>query len=152
MTRRAFVQKLVQTLKWTMTASLLPFNSSCSASKLKSTSTEDLMTQFQKLTLEEIARRKLHHGRNRFLNPLSSTSPAGFFNVVKWKLFSKNSFKHLYSQETMQPVTIEWGPVTHHRGVSVTFINHACVMIKDIDHYLLIDPVFFGINRWIDNY
>lgn len=153
MTRRRFVQKIIQSFGWTLAASILPFNSACATAKSDQTSREkDVMAKFQDVTLEEIAGKRLHHGHDRFLNPFSDASPGGFFKVMKWKLFSKNHFTHLYDKDQVRPVTIDWGPVKAHSGVSVTFINHASVMIKDIDHYLLIDPVYFGINRWIENF
>lgn len=152
MTRRTFLHKVMRATRWTLLSALLPTGVGCSAAKSTDTDPRHLMSRLQGLSLEEIARRKLHHGRDRFLNPFSDASPGGFSRVLKWKLFSKNHFKHLYPRETVQPVTFDWTPVRSLRGVSVTFVNHASVLIKDVDHYLLVDPIFFGINRWIDDY
>lgn len=45
----------------------------------------------------------------------------------------------------MKPVSIDWETVANNPGLSITFIKHACVMIKDRYQYILIDPVFFDL-------
>jgi L-ascorbate metabolism protein UlaG (beta-lactamase superfamily) len=108
--------------------------------------------QVKDLTLRELVRAKLHHGAERFLNPFSTQKHGSIFRVLHWKLFSDNKFRTSYDQEQVIPVTIDWAPVREHRGLTITFINHASVLIKDQDSYLLLDPVFFGLFGWIKNF
>ena len=42
----------------------------------------------------------------------------------------------------MVPVSINWETVANTQGLSITFIKHACIMMKDRHQYILIDPVF----------
>lgn len=100
---------------------------------------------FKQMSLKEIAQKKLHHGKDRFKNPFAPARRNGFFDFLKWKLFSDNSFEAEYDEETVRPVHIDWRPVMSQEGLSVTFINHACVLIKDQGVSILVDPVFFGI-------
>ena len=76
-----------------------------------------------------------------------------FWQVLSWKLFHKNAYgAFLDDQPTHPPVTIDWQPVKSHRGVSVTFIKHSTLLIKDLDKVLLIDPVFGDIFWFIRDY
>ena len=104
------------------------------------------------LSLRQIARRKLHHGNSRFVNPFSETTHGRIWKVLSWKLFHENRFKIYYDQEPTTPVSIDWEPIRRHRGLSVTFLKHAGVMIKDLDRYLLVDPVFSGLFRFIKDF
>jgi len=106
------------------------------------------------LTLREIAGRRLHHGPDgRFVNPLGpAREQRGLGKVLYWKLFSKNAFKSHQAEEQVRPVRINWDPVKKHPGVSVTFIKHACVLIKDQDHTIIVDPVFGGIFGFIKDF
>jgi L-ascorbate metabolism protein UlaG (beta-lactamase superfamily) len=49
-------------------------------------------------------------------------------------------------------VTIDWEPVYAHRGVSVTFIKHSTLLIRDVNRVLLIDPVFNDIFWFIKDF
>ncbi len=104
------------------------------------------------MTLREIASRKLHHRENGFSNPWNHGEDRRFFDVLTWKLFSRNEFRHLYRHERVSPVDIDWEPIARHRGLSVTFITHATVLIKDGDASLLIDPVLDGLFWPIKNF
>jgi L-ascorbate metabolism protein UlaG (beta-lactamase superfamily) len=55
------------------------------------------------------------------------------------------SYKPYYKDERVVPVTIDWETVANRPGLSITFIKHACIMIKDSDRYILIDPVLFDL-------
>jgi len=48
--------------------------------------------------------------------------------------------------ERVVPVSIDWEAVANSPGLSITFIKHACIMIKDEDQYILVDPVFFDLS------
>ncbi len=102
--------------------------------------------------LREIAARRLHHGADRYINPFSPETPRNMGRLLVWKLFSKNAYRPQYAREQVRPVTVDWGPVWRHPGVSVTFLKHAGLMIKDRDAYLLVDPVFFDLFRFIQDF
>jgi L-ascorbate metabolism protein UlaG (beta-lactamase superfamily) len=143
MTRRFFVNKLVTWSKRVFIFCLLPFDvifSAAFAGKKENAARVKLC-----LGLREIVLKKIHHGKNQFINPFNSKNSNNPWQVIQWKLFSKNSFKNFYEQERVTPVSIDWRTVKDKKGLSVTFIKHACVMIKDMDKYILVDPVFFGI-------
>ncbi|MCF6291605.1 MAG: MBL fold metallo-hydrolase [Desulfobacterales bacterium] len=108
--------------------------------------------QTQGLSLREIALAKLHHANGRFRNPFSGVAQGSPWPVIKWKLFSRNRFKALYADERVVPVSIDWEPVRQNNGLSVTFLKHASVMIKDQDKYLLVDPAFFSPSRFIKDF
>jgi L-ascorbate metabolism protein UlaG (beta-lactamase superfamily) len=105
-------------------------------------------------SLREIAAKKLHHGTNgRFLNPLGEMHRSrGFGRVFYWKLFGKNEFKPFLADQPVNPVKIDWEPVKAHKGLAVTFVKHAGVLIKDIDQYYFVDPVFYRIFPFIEDF
>ena len=55
-------------------------------------------------------------------------------------------------KDKVTPVAIDWRPVRAHSGVSVTFIKHSTLLIKDGDRVLLIDPVFNDIFWFIKDH
>ena len=111
---------------------------------------EAFFRQMKSLSLKEIAEKTLHHGKERFLNPFSRVEHGGLWKVLYWKLFAKNSFKPFYKDEQILPVRIDWEPIKHHDGCSVTFVKHSCVMIKDLDRYLMVDPILSGLMWFKD--
>ena len=106
----------------------------------------------EKMTLEQIAHEKRHHGEGRYFNPFGSGSKKGLSDFLKWKLFSENPFRAQYDEEPVKPVKIHWESVVDHKGLSVTFINHACVLIRDHGVSFMVDPVFFGLFPTIRNF
>jgi L-ascorbate metabolism protein UlaG (beta-lactamase superfamily) len=111
-----------------------------------------LGTGSNRLGLRELASKKCHHGPDRFHNPFSDTKFGDLWGVVSWKLFHRNRFASLYDQEPVVPVSINWEDIRAHKGLSVTFIRHACVLIQDQGRYLLVDPVFFDIFWFIKDF
>ena len=103
-------------------------------------------------SLRELVQKKLHHGDDRFVNPFSNKEHGNMLRVLHWKLFSENQFKTFYNQEQVVPVSIDWEPVRDQESLSVTFVKHASVMIKDNDQYILVDPVFFEIFPFIKDF
>ncbi len=117
------------------------------------------------LTLRELTQRKLHHGRGRFINPFllddrGRGNPAqppvrrhgSLWRLLYWKLIAKNHFSHLYKYERVKPVVIDWERIKGASGLSITFIRHATVLIKDSGRYILVDPVFFGLFPFIKDF
>ena len=104
--------------------------------------------------LKELAARKLHHGSNgRYLNPLGELRRRrNLGRVLYWKLFSKNEFKQQLSDQPEVNVAVDWDKVKQDRGLSVTYIKHASLMIKDVDRHFYIDPVFGEIFWFIKDH
>lgn len=97
------------------------------------------------MNLREIAARKIHHGDGRFLNPFSRKPHGRLGEFLKWKFFSRNRFRQLYRHEEITPVSFDWRPVRVNQGLSVTFLNHASVLIREQQCCILVDPVFAGL-------
>jgi len=102
-------------------------------------------------SLRDMALGKEHHGPGAFINPIGAFRKGRFFQLLKWKL-SQNSFGPFLKDQTIRPIAIDWEPVRGHQGVSVTFLKHASVLIKDVDRYLLVDPVFSGIFGFVEDF
>jgi len=116
------------------------------------TSQENPDVETDQMTLAQISHQKRHHGKDRFINPFAPAAKKGFSDFLKWKLFSENHFKDQYANEPVTPVKIDWKPVLAHDGLSVTFINHASVLIRDAGVSILVDPVFFGLFPTFTNF
>lgn len=111
-----------------------------------------ILKQFQEYSqghlFQDIAIHKLHHRNGRYTNPFNSHDPHGIrrmSQIIYWKLFSKNRYTNFYDKEKVAPVSIEWSSLNHHDGLSVTWLKHACLLIKDQGIYLLVDPLFNGL-------
>jgi N-acyl-phosphatidylethanolamine-hydrolysing phospholipase D len=104
------------------------------------------------LRLRDVAKKKLHHDGSRFTNPFCPTGYRRPLDLLRWKLFSGNRYKHLYPDETERPVDIDWSAIEKHDGLSVTFINHASLMIRDPAGSALVDPIFFGLLPFIHDF
>ena len=145
--RRHFVKKL---LEWTKMAALLCLFPSCAA--LRSADAREkgspAHAQHHGLSLREIVQKRLHRGKDRFINPFIDVDFRSPWRLLRWKLFSENRFKTYYDQEKVNPVSVDWDTVKQKKGLSITFINHSSVMIKDLDKYILVDPIFFGLG-WL---
>ena len=113
---------------------------------------ENVPLNLKGLSLREMAERKLHHSNPKFINPFNPFRRRRFLDVLKWKLSGAGPFEELYSQEQVKPVSIDWRPVKRHEGLSITYINHASLLIKDRDTTFLIDPVFFGLRPFCKDF
>jgi len=51
-------------------------------------------------SLREMARRKMHHGSDIFLNPMGVPRDKRFWQVLSWKLFHKNAYHNFIFQGT----------------------------------------------------
>lgn len=102
--------------------------------------------------LRQLASRKVHHGRGIFVNPMGIPREGRFWQLLSWKLFHKNAYSEFMDDQQLSPVAIDWEPIMAHQGVSVTFIKHSMVLIKDVDSILLIDPVFNDIFSFIRDF
>jgi N-acyl-phosphatidylethanolamine-hydrolysing phospholipase D len=103
-------------------------------------------------SLRDIVRRKRHHDGDIFVNPMGISRKRRFWQVLGWKLLHKNAYEEFLGEQPTVPVAIDWEPIKDHQGVSVTYIKHATLLIKDGNRILLIDPVFNAILRFIKDY
>jgi len=101
------------------------------------------------LSLREIVQRKLHHGPKRFINIFSRVRHGNLLRVLRWKLFAKNRLRQFYSQESVFPVKVDWHSIDRHKHLSITFLKHSSLVIKDGGDYIYIDPVFSKISHFI---
>jgi len=147
--RRRFMKTGLTLGKWSALFGLLPFASACGQSDTE-TARREFLGEAAQLKLREIAQRKIHHGKGMFLNPFSTREHGNMWKVLRWKLFGKNPFKSFYKDEPTIPVRIDWDAVNKREGCSVTFIKHACIMIRDLESCLLMDPVLFGLMWFTD--
>lgn len=105
-------------------------------------------------TLRTLAENKVHHGGNgRFVNPLSGAHrKKRLGELLQWKFFSRNEYRSHLDDQPVTPVRVDWDGLERSDGVSVTFIKHASVLIKDMDRYLIVDPVFNDIFWFIRDF
>jgi L-ascorbate metabolism protein UlaG (beta-lactamase superfamily) len=102
--------------------------------------------------LRQMATRKIHHGNGVFVNPVGMPRNKRFWQVLSWKLFHANAYADFLDDQTVAPVAIDWEPIKSHRGVSVTFVKHSTLLIKDVNRVLLVDPVFNDIFWFIKDF
>jgi N-acyl-phosphatidylethanolamine-hydrolysing phospholipase D len=150
MNRRKFLRVFLTTLKSYFMMSLIPRPLRAAAAD----GSNPLLhyTPLNGRSLRGIARSKLHHGDNRFINPLGPGRQNKFWKVLSWKLFHENKFKSYLDDEQVIPLEINWERVRQGSDLSVTFLKHASLMIKDGDRYILIDPVFSNIFWFIKDF
>jgi N-acyl-phosphatidylethanolamine-hydrolysing phospholipase D len=105
----------------------------------------------QAALFQEIIEHKRHHENGKFVNPFNpgdKNDPHGLNRmgqIVYWKLFTKNRYRNLYGKEKGTPVQVDWPAVNRRDNLSVTWLNHASLLINDHGRYFLIDPVFNGL-------
>ena len=104
------------------------------------------------MNLKDIVAQKLHHGAGGFINPFGRKPHGRLLEVLKWKFLSRNHFRDQYRREVVRPVSFAWQPVKDYPGLSVTFINHASVLIKERQSSILVDPVFNGLPFLIKDF
>lgn len=151
MNRRYFLQRLLTGFKAMFLMSAMPFSSVSAAMG----SEEPGGLHYQPLngrSLRELSLNKVHHGNGLFVNPVGIPRKRRFWQLMTWKLFSENRFKKDLKDQPISPVSVDWETIRGHRGASVTFLKHASLIVKDIDQYLLLDPVFSDIYFFIKDF
>jgi len=151
MNRRLFINKLIKAIKaatlfWLLFPSY--FLNKLSASERIDMAKPDI----KGMSLRQVVQRKVHHGNGFFKNPFNHWVKGDLRDLLKWKFFSKNHFTSYYKDEPVTPIVIDWEPVRQHNGLAVTFIKHSTLMIKDLDQYILIDPIFYKIFWFVKDY
>ncbi len=151
MTRRAFLHNIFKFFRSSVTASLFPMLTGCRKGEVApAEGTEN--TDLNGLTLKEIARNKIHHGPDRYISPFTRMDYGGRLpSVLKWKL-TPSSFKHLFPKEKVASVTLDWPTIYRDTGLSITYLNHASILIQDQGTRILVDPIFFGLSFFIKDF
>ncbi len=150
MTRRHFITRMVLGLQSLFMMRLLaPLTLMGATADL--TETPLHYTPLNGRSLKDIARQKMHHGEIHFLNPVGIAREGRFWELLRWK-FGRNAYDKYLSEQPLMPVKIDWAPIMEYSGLSVTFIKHAGVMIKDGDKIIYIDPIFDGIGFLIKDF
>ena len=148
MTRRVFIKKLCSAGGSALFLNMLR----PAGSRSEDMHPDEFSWKAKNMRLREMAERKLHHGNERFLNPFSKITHGNPLRVLRWKLFGKNRFDQFYSQEPVFPVKVDWHVIDKHNDLSITFLKHSTLIIKDGRDYIYIDPVFSKIFRFIDDF
>lgn len=102
-------------------------------------------------SLRDISLRKEHHGNGAFVNPVGPSRKGRFLQLLKWKL-SSNPFNPYLKDQPVRPISINWSSIQAHQGVSLTFLKHAGILIKDADSHLMVDPVFSDLMWFIEDF
>lgn len=102
--------------------------------------------------LRELALRREHHGQDVFLNPFSNVPKGRLGRVLQWKWFSKNHFAPYYGEEATRPVTFDRRRILEGGPLTITFLKHAGILIKDDKDLLVIDPIFDGLFWFIKDF
>ncbi|MDA8142081.1 MAG: MBL fold metallo-hydrolase [Desulfobacteraceae bacterium] len=151
MSRRNFIRKILAGLKTLAVLQLMPASPAMAA--IQRPANNPHYTPLNGSTLQALAAAKTHHGPNgRFINPLGRLQRRSLWEVLHWKLFSENQFKDHLDQQPITQVQVDWPQVKRNNGVSVTFIKHASVLIKDGDHTIIVDPVFNDMLWFIKDF
>jgi len=151
MNRRHFFKTSFNTIKAAAMINLLP-NLPLSARAGGREAPKDFPRRAAPWSLRELVAARKHHGKGRYLNPFSEQSYGNLWRVLSWKLFDENHFKSYYADEPHQPVFIDWEPVRKDRDLSITFLKHASLVIKDKGQYIFVDPLFFRLSRLISDF
>jgi N-acyl-phosphatidylethanolamine-hydrolysing phospholipase D len=102
-------------------------------------------------SLRDIALNKEHHRNGVFISPIGPLRTRRFLQLLKWKL-SSSRFSRYLKDQIVHPVTVNWSPIQGSQGLSVTYLKHAGILIKDVDSYLLVDPMFAGLSWFIEDF
>ena len=150
--RRTYLKRMVTLSK--RIAMLTLFPSCSSGTEVKDSPEEEaLIANYGDTSLREYVMRKLHHGDGRFLSPFENVeNHGGMVNILKWKLLTENKFRECYKDEKVVTVAVDWDAVRDHSGLSVTFLKHSTILIKDQGTYILVDPVFFRFVRTVKDF
>jgi len=133
----------------TLLTALLPLEQGMAAAE---STAESAAEQTVRKGLREMAAARLHHGRGRFVNPFGALPRDRLSRLLRWKVFSPNPYKTHYAEERVSPVKIDWPVVKGLEGLTLTFIKHAGLLIRDRGQVLLIDPIFGGTFPFIRDF
>lgn len=151
MGRRAFFNRMIRGI------SAIPLMGMLPASALQASTGGDASPplHYRPLngtSLRDIASQKLHHGDGRFTNPLGIHQAGRLYQLMRWKFFSFNEFGDYLDDQPVTPLAVNWEKIKDGPDLSITFLKHAGLFIKDGDSHLLIDPIFEDIFWFIEDF
>jgi L-ascorbate metabolism protein UlaG (beta-lactamase superfamily) len=141
MNRRRFLDMLFTLFKASLAASVLPQW----ARAVSAQTGEGPPLHYRPLNgrrLRDIALRREHHGNGRFLNPVGLDRSGRLLKVLSWKLFHRNRFAEDLEDQPVAPVSVAPEPFRRRDGVSVTYLKHASLLLRDAGVCMAVDPVF----------
>ncbi len=103
-------------------------------------------------SMRDLVRRKVHYGDGVYLNPFSDIGRGRLGSVLKWKWFSQNHFKPYYADERVTPVFMDRRGLGATKGLEITLIKHAGLLVQDVDATILVDPVLRGLFWFIEDF
>jgi N-acyl-phosphatidylethanolamine-hydrolysing phospholipase D len=150
MKRRAFIQKMLLSVQ-TLFLTRLVHPGALMAAFEQMENEQMHFIPLNGRSLRDIALNKEHHGNGVFKNPVGPLRKRRFLQLLKWKL-EHSRFSPYLKDQTVHPVVIDWSPIQANQGLSITFLKHAGILIKDVDRFLLVDPMFSGLSWFIEDF
>ena len=111
------------------------------------------------MSIEEIARKKVHHGKDgRFHNPWCEGCRRSFVDLMKWMVFSKNPYREEKKKIPISPplikgerggfnvITTNFAKLNEASKDYVVWLGHSTVLMKVGNKTIITDPVFWDIN------
>ena len=152
MAHRRFVGNLFKSVAG---AALFGLPGACSSRACGNTAATSTPPSYRPLngqSMRDLVRHKVHHGDGVYLNPFSNISRGRLGSVLKWKWFSQNHFKSYYSHERVTPVCIDRRSTGTAKGLGITLVKHAGLLIQDLDAAILVDPILGGLFGFIKDF
>ena len=100
------------------------------------------------MSIEEIARKKVHHGKDgRFHNPWCEGCRRSFVDLMKWMVFSKNVYKEEKKKGVrFNVITTDFAKLNETSKDYAVWLGHSTVLIKVNGKVIITDPVLWNIN------
>ncbi len=140
MTRRRFLAALSSSWKAAFAWSLLP--PAALAEQAREGPSALHYRPLRGRSLREIARRKEHHGPGRFVNPVGLDRSGRMLQVLSWKLLHRNPYAEEIVRQRERPLRLDAAAFAARRGLSLTLLKHASLLLHDEGFRMLLDPVF----------
>ncbi|MEK6546519.1 MAG: MBL fold metallo-hydrolase, partial [Nitrospinota bacterium] len=100
------------------------------------------------MSIEEIARKKVHHGKDgRFHNPWCEGCRRNYVDLLKWMILSKNIYKEERKKEVkFDVVTPDIAGLNKISKDYVIWLGHSTVLMRIGGKFIITDPVLWDIN------
>ncbi len=92
--------------------------------------------------------KKAHHDDNgRFFNPWTRKRPHPYLKLLKWLVFSKNSFREAKKEPvSFNLIRPDFNSLEASGGDYITWLGHSTVLMRLAGKTLITDPVFWDVN------
>jgi L-ascorbate metabolism protein UlaG (beta-lactamase superfamily) len=103
------------------------------------------------MSIEEIARKKLHHGKDsRFFNPWCPNCRKSYIDLLRWMVFSRNIYKEEKRKETKFNITTpDIFSLNKMSKDYALWLGHSTVFMRIGSKTIITDPVFWDINFFL---